>query len=116
MLGPTVQSAKTRSLLQSDSCRLVDMGGRVCRLPELVSSNKSLVSMYNLHTALELFAHMSVVCLAIFEMGDIHEQRINIKFCFKLRKTFMETREMMRNVCGDQCRSRTLISLDAHSS
>jgi hypothetical protein len=40
-------------------------------------------------------------------MADIHEQRINIKYCFKLGKTFMETHEMTKNVYGDQCMSRT---------
>jgi hypothetical protein len=40
-------------------------------------------------------------------MADIHEQRINIKFCSKLGKMFMETHEMMKNVYGDQCMSRT---------
>jgi hypothetical protein len=43
----------------------------------------------------------------MFEMADIHKQRINIKFCFKLGKTFTETHEMMKNVYGVQCMSRT---------
>jgi hypothetical protein len=43
-----------------------------------------------------------VKCLA-----DIHEQRINIKLCFNLAKTFMESHEMMENVYGDQCTSHT---------
>jgi hypothetical protein len=47
------------------------------------------------------------VCLAIFEMTDIYEQCINIKFCFKLVKTFTETHEMIKNFYGDQCKSRT---------
>jgi hypothetical protein len=47
------------------------------------------------------------VCLAIFEMADIHEQHINIKFCFKLGKTFTEIHGMMINVYGDQCISHT---------
>ena len=33
------------------------------------------------------------------------EQRANIKFCFKLRKTFAETHEMMKKVYGDDCLS-----------
>jgi hypothetical protein len=49
-----------------------------------------------------------IVCLAILEMAVIHEQRINIKFCFILWETFTETRDMMKNVYGDQCMSRTL--------
>jgi hypothetical protein len=40
-------------------------------------------------------------------MADIHEQHINIKFCFKLGKTFTETHEMMEKVYGDQCMSHT---------
>jgi transposase len=40
-------------------------------------------------------------------MAVIHEQRINIKFCFKLGKTLTETHEMMKNLYGDQCISRT---------
>jgi hypothetical protein len=47
------------------------------------------------------------VCFAIFEMADVHEQRINIKFCLKLRKTFTETHKMVKKVHGDQCMSRT---------
>jgi hypothetical protein len=40
-------------------------------------------------------------------MANIHEQHINIKFGLKLGKMFTETREMMKNVCGDQCISHT---------
>ena len=37
------------------------------------------------------------------------EQRMNIKFCFKLGKTAAETVEMMRQVYGDNCLSRAQI-------
>jgi len=37
------------------------------------------------------------------------EQRTNIKFCFKLGKTAVETLEMMRQVYGDNCLSRAQI-------
>jgi hypothetical protein len=40
-------------------------------------------------------------------MADVHEQRINIKFCFRLGKTFTKTHEMVKEVYGDQCMSRT---------
>jgi len=30
-----------------------------------------------------------------------HEQRINMKFCFKLQKSAKETREMLKFVYGD---------------
>jgi len=37
------------------------------------------------------------------------EQRTNIKFCFKLRKTAADTVEMMRQMYGDNCLSRAQI-------
>ena len=37
------------------------------------------------------------------------EQRANIKFCFKLSKKFAETYELLKNVNGDDCTSRTQI-------
>ena len=37
------------------------------------------------------------------------EQRANIKFCFKLGKTFTETHQMMKKVYGDNCLSRRRI-------
>jgi len=43
----------------------------------------------------------------IFKMTDTHEQRINIKFCVKLSKSFTETHEIMQNAYGDQCLRRT---------
>jgi hypothetical protein len=40
-------------------------------------------------------------------MSEFHEQRVNIKFCVKLGKTFTETHEMLKQVYGDQCMGRT---------
>ncbi|CAK9816610.1 Protein GVQW3 [Anthophora quadrimaculata] len=37
------------------------------------------------------------------------EQRANIKFCFKLGKTFTETFELIKKVYGDDCLSRTRV-------
>lgn len=37
------------------------------------------------------------------------EQRANIKFCFKLGKTFTETHQLMKKVYGDDCPSRTTV-------
>ena len=37
------------------------------------------------------------------------EQTANIKFCFKLGKTAVETVELMRQVYGDNCLSRAQI-------
>ena len=34
------------------------------------------------------------------------EQRVNIKFCFKLGKKFAETYELLKKVYGDDCMSR----------
>ena len=38
------------------------------------------------------------------------EQRANIKFCFKLGKTFTETHQMMQQVYGSDCSSRATIN------
>ena len=38
------------------------------------------------------------------------EQRANIKFCFKLGKTFTETHQMMEKVYGDDWLSRSRIN------
>ena len=38
------------------------------------------------------------------------EQRANIKFCFKLGKTFTETHQMMQQVYGSDCLSRATIN------
>lgn len=46
---------------------------------------------------------MTCACFAIVEMADFHEQRINIKFCSKLGKTFTQTHETMKQIYGDQC-------------
>jgi hypothetical protein len=40
-------------------------------------------------------------------MVDVHEQRTNIKFFFKLKRTFTETHKMVKKVYGDECMSRT---------
>lgn len=37
------------------------------------------------------------------------EQRANIKFCFKIGKTFTETFELMKQVYGDDCLSRSRV-------
>ncbi|KAJ8951489.1 hypothetical protein NQ318_000185 [Aromia moschata] len=37
------------------------------------------------------------------------EQRANIKFCFKLGKTFTETHQLMKQVYGDDCLSRGIL-------
>ena len=38
------------------------------------------------------------------------EQKANIKFCFKLGKTFTETHQMMQQVYGSDCLSRATIN------
>lgn len=40
-------------------------------------------------------------------MDSSHEQRVNIKFCYKLGRTFAETFEMITSVYGDSSLSRT---------
>ena len=38
------------------------------------------------------------------------EQRVNVKFCVKLRKSATETYHLMKKVYGDECLSRTQFS------
>jgi hypothetical protein len=40
-------------------------------------------------------------------MADFKEQRICIKFCFKLKKTSVETQRMLVEAFGDNAMSRT---------
>jgi len=40
-------------------------------------------------------------------MKDLEEQRICIKFCFKLGKTFTETFQMLQQAYGEDCLNRT---------
>ena len=41
-------------------------------------------------------------------MKDLEEQRVCIKFCLKLGKTFTETFQMLQQAYGEDCLSRTL--------
>jgi transposase len=40
-------------------------------------------------------------------MKDLEEQRVCMKFCFKLGKTFTETFQMLQQAYGEDCLSRT---------
>jgi len=40
-------------------------------------------------------------------MKDLEEQRVCVKFCFKLGKTFTETFQMLHQAYGEDCLSRT---------
>ena len=44
---------------------------------------------------------------AIFQMADVIEQRICIKFCFKLNKTAAETHRMLKEAFGENALSKT---------
>jgi hypothetical protein len=43
---------------------------------------------------------------AIIEMADVKEQRIRIKFCFKLNKTAAETHRVLKDALGEQALSQ----------
>jgi hypothetical protein len=49
------------------------------------------------------------VLSANFNMSEFHEQRVNIKFCVELGKTFTETHEMLKHIYEGQCMGRTLL-------
>jgi len=40
-------------------------------------------------------------------MKDLEEQRVCVKFCFKLGKTDTETWKMLQRAFGDECMNRT---------
>jgi len=40
-------------------------------------------------------------------MEDLEEQRVCVKFCFKLGKPATETWKMLQQTFGDECMSRT---------
>jgi len=40
-------------------------------------------------------------------MKDLEEQRVCVKFCLKLGKTFTETFQMLQQAYGENCLSRT---------
>ena len=48
-------------------------------------------------------------CVCVIDRKMIFEQRANIKFCFKIGKTFTETFELMKKFCGDDCLSRARV-------
>jgi hypothetical protein len=58
-----------------------------------------------------VFIVVSVKCdprfSVISEMADMKEQRICVKFCFKLGKTASKTYEMLRTAFGDSAMGRT---------
>jgi len=43
---------------------------------------------------------------ADIEIADVKEQRICIKFCFKLNKTAAETQQMLKEAFGEQALSQ----------
>jgi len=43
---------------------------------------------------------------AIIETADVEEERIYIKFCFKLNKTAAETHRMLKEAFGEQALSQ----------
>ena len=51
----------------------------------------------------------SVQCVCVIGTKMSFEQRANIKFCFKIGKTFTETFELMKKVYGDDCLSRARV-------
>jgi hypothetical protein len=49
----------------------------------------------------------TVLCVsAVIEMVDVKEQRICIKFCFKLNKTAAETHRMLKEAFSEQALSQ----------
>jgi len=53
--------------------------------------------------------NMCVYVIAIFTMCESTEQRICIKFCFKLRKTATETYQLLQQAYGEDAMGRTQV-------
>jgi hypothetical protein len=54
--------------------------------------------------------NLSLVPFAIFatlNTKDLEEQRVCVKFCLKLAKTFADTFQMLKQADGEDCLSRT---------
>lgn len=60
------------------------------------------------HTQDEILCQTYQCVFAIGRKMNI-EQRANIKFCFKIGKSFTETHQLMKQVYGDDCLSRTSV-------
>jgi len=61
---------------------------------------------------LAVVGHGSNTCvyvIAIFTMCESNEQRICIKFCFKIRKTAMETYQLMQQAYSEDAVGRTQV-------
>jgi len=52
---------------------------------------------------------MHAFVIAIFTMCESTEQHICIKFCFKIRKTAMETYQLLQQAYGEDVRDRTQV-------
>jgi len=50
-----------------------------------------------------------IYVIAVFTMCEITEQRICIKFCFKIRKTTMETYQLLQQAYGEDAMGRTQV-------
>jgi len=53
--------------------------------------------------------NMCVYVIAIFMMCESTEQRICIKFCFKIRKTATETYQLLQQTYGEDTMGRTQV-------
>ena len=61
---------------------------------------------------LAVVGHGSNTCvyvIAIFTMCESTEQRICIRFCFKIGKTATETYHLLQQACGEDAMSRTQV-------
>ena len=86
----------------------------------LVAQHSSEFPQVNATNRTVLVCSVTVLCLLewrhvllagqIFQqlrMGDFHEQRVCVKFCFKLGKTFSETFKMLKLAFWENAMSRT---------
>jgi hypothetical protein len=76
-LLPYVVSSKSFGTFEIARQHVLAVLGKLCCLVECCPAMIS-------HHPKAICSHACRLCLVIFKMADIHEQRINIKLCFKV--------------------------------
>jgi hypothetical protein len=77
---------------------------RICVMPwhngnigKLLSENCNMLFCLVIVLRVVMSTSVTCACWSLFKMSDFHEQRICVKFCVKLGKSFTETFEMLKN-------------------
>jgi len=74
-------------------------------MPRRINRSKLYFTLSRNHETLSI----NIVYVCVIGAKISFEQRANIKFCFKIGKTFTETFRLMKQVYGDDCLSRSRV-------